>query len=491
MAQEKKYDVFISYSRKDSAIADEIRKAFDQVGITYFIDREEIKIEKDYIERIANGIDNSKIVLFLASTTSYTSKYVNIELQYAFDKEVLILPYQIDNAAITKKYQMLLSSVNWYNINEHPINPTLIETIAEHVEKEIDFDEINKSVEPDPPEVKKVVNKESKIRAPKRLNHLSLRKILLSVCFSLISIIIVLGTSYTIACNTLRYEYDYSQNAATVVAKKPFFRCSGYVNIPERVKYEGQYFEVCYIGEGAFINNSKLTSVTIPNGVIGIGKRAFAGCPSLTTVTIPHSVLHVGDYAFSKCSSLNSINIQEGTKSIGEGAFYDCKNIKSVDIPNSVTTIGEGAFYDCYGLKSITIGKNVKTIGNRAFYDCHKLTSLTISDSVTSIGDDAFYDCHGLKSITIGKNVKTIGNRAFRGCTSLSDITIPNNVTTIGYAAFKYCLNIQSLTIGNGVICIKSSAFEDCNKLMTVTIPKSVTEIGKNAFPMHTKIIRE
>ena len=46
MAQEKKYDVFISYSRKDSAIADEICKAFDQVGITYFIDREEIKIEK-------------------------------------------------------------------------------------------------------------------------------------------------------------------------------------------------------------------------------------------------------------------------------------------------------------------------------------------------------------------------------------------------------------------------------------------------------------
>ena len=445
MTQEKKYDVFISYSRKDSAIADKICSAFDQAGITYFIDREGIKIEKDYIEKIANEIDDSKMVLFLASATSYMSRYVNIELQYAFNNEVLIHPYQIDNAAITRKYRMLLSSANWYNIKEHPINTKLITTIAEHVGKKLNLVEINNSVESAPLEVKNVVNEESKIRAPKKLNHLSLRKILLSVCFSLISIVIVLGTSYTIACNTLRYEYDYSQNTATVVAKKPFFRCSGYVNIPERVKYEGQYFEVCYIGEGAFINNSKLTSVTIPNGVIGIGERAFAGCPSLTTVTIPHSVLHVGDYAFSKCSSLNSINIQEGTKSIGEGAFYDCKNIKSVDIPNSVTTIGEGAFYDCYGLKSITIGKNVKTIGNRAF----------------------------------------------RGCTSLSDITIPNNVTTIGYAAFKYCLNIQSLTIGNGVTCIKSSAFEDCNKLMTVTIPKSVTEIGKNAFPMHTKIIRE
>ena len=37
-----KYDVFISYSRKDTPIADKICAAQDQQDITYFIDRKGI-----------------------------------------------------------------------------------------------------------------------------------------------------------------------------------------------------------------------------------------------------------------------------------------------------------------------------------------------------------------------------------------------------------------------------------------------------------------
>ena len=35
-------DVFISYSRKDMAVADRICAAFDKAGISYFIDRQGI-----------------------------------------------------------------------------------------------------------------------------------------------------------------------------------------------------------------------------------------------------------------------------------------------------------------------------------------------------------------------------------------------------------------------------------------------------------------
>ena len=38
------YDVFISYSRKDTIIADRICEAFDKVGISYFIDRKCIPV---------------------------------------------------------------------------------------------------------------------------------------------------------------------------------------------------------------------------------------------------------------------------------------------------------------------------------------------------------------------------------------------------------------------------------------------------------------
>ena len=497
MAQEKKLDVFISSKSEDYPKAREIHKYLVEKGYTVFFAETSIPFGADSLfkKTIDNALDSAKNMIVVCSNPKYIQTgWVYYEWN-TFSVEILsgrklgsnILTV-INESLSTDELPIGLRAFQNVYFNNYQF--TICSYLGEPSDKP-NFVEIDKLIESSPQKVKTVVNEKSKNYTPKTPKHFRLRKILLSVCLSLISVVLVLGTSYTIACKTLRYEYDNSNLSATVVAKKTFFRCRGYVNIPERIKHKGQYFEVRYIGEGAFINYSELTSVTIPNGVIGIGERAFAGCPSLTSVTIPHSVLHVGDYAFSKCSSLSSINIQEGTKSIGEGAFYDCKKIKTVDIPNSVTTIGEGAFYDCHGLTSITIGKNVKTIGNRAFYDCHKLTSLTISDSVTSIGDDAFYDCHGLKSITIGKNVKTIGDRAFRGCTSLSDITIPNSVVTIGYAAFEYCLNIQSLTIGNGVTCIKSTAFKDCNKLMTVTIPKSVTEIGMNAFPMHTKIIRK
>lgn len=37
-----KYDVFISYSRKDTVVADRICAALDQQDITYFIDRKGI-----------------------------------------------------------------------------------------------------------------------------------------------------------------------------------------------------------------------------------------------------------------------------------------------------------------------------------------------------------------------------------------------------------------------------------------------------------------
>ena len=55
---------------------------------------------------------------------------------------------------------------------------------------------------------------------------------------------------------------------------------------------------VTSIGETAFYNCSKLTSVTIPNSVTSIGSSTFSGCSGLTTVTIPNSVTSIGNYAF-------------------------------------------------------------------------------------------------------------------------------------------------------------------------------------------------
>ena len=57
---------------------------------------------------------------------------------------------------------------------------------------------------------------------------------------------------------------------------------TGSVDIPSTVTHNGTTYSVTSIKQGAFLNCSGLTSVTIPNSVTYIGKQAFGSCSGLT-----------------------------------------------------------------------------------------------------------------------------------------------------------------------------------------------------------------
>jgi hypothetical protein len=128
---QQKFDVFISYSRKDTAIADQICEAFDKHGITYFIDRQGIGGE--FPDVLADAICDSSLFLYLASENSYESKFTKSEITFAFHKKPhnSILPYLIDNSTLPLAIEFTFSSINWRNIQEHPIEPTLVKDICD------------------------------------------------------------------------------------------------------------------------------------------------------------------------------------------------------------------------------------------------------------------------------------------------------------------------------------------------------------------------
>ncbi len=124
-------DVFISYSRKDSLIADRICAAFDREGITYFIDRQGIGGGMEFPDMLAEAIMKCKIVLFLASENAYASKFTKREITFAFNEksENSLYPYFIDNSTLPAGMRLIFSSTNWRNIVDHPIDTILVDDL--------------------------------------------------------------------------------------------------------------------------------------------------------------------------------------------------------------------------------------------------------------------------------------------------------------------------------------------------------------------------
>jgi len=108
---------------------------------------------------------------------------------------------------------------------------------------------------------------------------------------------------------------------------------------------------VTAIGANAFAGN-RLTKVIIPDGVTSIGNNAFQS-NDLEEVDIPGSVKTIGNYAFrftntggGRESKLTKVTLHEGLTSIGNATFGGNK-IVSVDLPTTVTTLHKDAFKDC------------------------------------------------------------------------------------------------------------------------------------------------
>ena len=87
------------------------------------------------------------------------------------------------------------------------------------------------------------------------------------------------------------------------------------------------------------------------NPVVAIGAEAFLNS-KITQLTLPEGLLTIGEYAFSG-SALTSLRIPTSITTIPEGACYGCKSLSNVILPDSVKIIGKRAFARCSLLKKM------------------------------------------------------------------------------------------------------------------------------------------
>ena len=156
------------------------------------------------------------------------------------------------------------------------------------------------------------------------------------------------GGPYSETVNGIAWTFSVSNGMAEVGSKKfatPSIPSSvaGNVAIPSRLGN----CEVSAIGNWAFRYCDKVTSVSIPEGVISIGESAFEGCSSLQAVTLPSSMIALGNFSFYNCSSLKCVLFKDDVILLGSYAFCGCTSLESITFAGNEPAVGNYAFYSC------------------------------------------------------------------------------------------------------------------------------------------------
>ena len=300
------------------------------------------------------------------------------------------------------------------------------------------------------------------------------------------------------------------------------------------------------VGESAFENCKKITSITVPGWVTLIEKNAFKSCTGVTAIVFEGEAndlaLTIGEGAFYGCKAstteaISEITLPANLKSLGKNAFGNISTLTKVvvnsigevdfvsgafaTITSSATSVGttyvtvvelskDVYIADIGGVFGIKLASVVIAEGNPyytaiddivydveitriIFYPSAKQGAYTTPETVTTIGEKVFTQKTGLTEITIGKNVTEIGSFAFNGCTNLEKVTFADGGTeglVISNEAFANCSKLAEVNLPVRLVSISAGAFRSCRAITEIVIPEGVESIGAEAFQWCSSLVR-
>lgn len=107
------HDVFVSYSSKDKAVADAIVATLEKVNIRCWYAPRDIKPGEDWGKSITEAIKTSKVFLLIFSGNANKSQRVLDEVNFAISRELVLLPFRIENLEPSDAMMLHLASRHW------------------------------------------------------------------------------------------------------------------------------------------------------------------------------------------------------------------------------------------------------------------------------------------------------------------------------------------------------------------------------------------
>ena len=228
----------------------------------------------------------------------------------------------------------------------------------------------------------------------------------------------------------------------------------GHLDIPPSIRHLGLDYDLVEIGEHSFHNQSFITGVSLPEGLLRIGTGAFAGCPAMKdTLVIPHSLRVIGNDVFTDCSGIPVVQW------LADSCVAAEKDMQ--------------CFYRCLSMRKVEIGPGVTVSPSQMFSNNRVLESVYFADGVQTIGKDAFAMDSSLIDVRWPSTLRVIEHAAFYEC-DLREIVFPDSLQVVGTYSFAYNERLRRIALGPAVSFVGTYAFADCYELEEVTVKASV-----------------
>lgn len=265
---------------------------------------------------------------------------------------------------------------------------------------------------------------------------------------------------------------------------------------------------VVKIGDGAFKNNTSLSSVAVSPGIEDVGVSAFENCTALAAISLPDTIIHIGEKAIYNTAYYNNksnwklkrIDSSGGGISIGGSGMdiitwediaapvlqylYLGKNLIEIEYVGSYTVkygtlvIADGAAAGSVGAKELVLPDSVVTVGCNAFEGCESLESVSNLNLVDYIGDSAFKDCTSLEKLDISESALFNANAVY-------NTGYYNNAENWENGTLYMGTRVVGTDTAKGETFVKDGAKHIIGEALAdkyAVIPASVTSIADNAF---------
>lgn len=116
------HEVFISYSHKDKASADAICAGIEANGYRCWIAPRDVPLGSDWGESIVDAIGETSVFVMVFTANANASPQVRREVQLAFEREKVVIPFRLDETKPAKSLEYYVTSIHWLDAFTEPLS---------------------------------------------------------------------------------------------------------------------------------------------------------------------------------------------------------------------------------------------------------------------------------------------------------------------------------------------------------------------------------